>query len=267
MGLLRALTRISPGSRLGRIARWPLKLIPPNTTVRILGGRLKGKKWIVGRGVHGFWMGTYEETIQDAVARTVRPGSVFFDVGANVGYYTLLASVLVGAGGRVVAFEPDRGNARRLREHVRINGADNVTVVEAAVAEVSGTAGFAPDRGGLGGALTDSGGDRVSTVTLDDAVRDGLPAPAYVKIDVEGAESRVLSGAVRLLGRAAPTIFLAIHGPDEERRCRELLAASGYGLRPIDHDAWLCEPSTPGPSRDEPAAPAPPSDSPPRRAT
>jgi FkbM family methyltransferase len=261
--ILRTLARAAPETRLGRALRWPLALIPPNTTVRILGGRLKGKKWIVGRGVHGYWLGTYEETIQAAVSQAVRPGGVFFDVGANVGYYTLLASVLVGPSGRVVAFEPDPRNVSRLREHVRLNGADNVTIVDVAVADASGSERFAGDRGGLGGALAESGGERVRTVTLDDAVAGGLPAPGYVKIDVEGAEFRVLSGARRLLERPAPAIFLAVHGTDVERRCRELLAACGYRMRPIEHDAWLCEPATfgtpprSGPSPAAPGSPAP----------
>lgn len=246
MNLFRTLARVSADTRLGKILRRPLALLPRNTTVRVLSGPLKGKKWIVGRGVHGFWLGTYEEQMQRAVAAAVRPGTVFFDVGANVGYYTLLASVLVGADGRVVAFEPDAQNAARLREHVRINGADNVTIVEAAADDVSGTAPFARDPGGAGGALAASGSARVRTVTLDEAIAAGLPAPAYMKIDVEGAELRVLSGAARLLERAAPTIFLAVHGPEVERRCRELLRAAGYALRPIDYDAWLCEPASPG---------------------
>jgi len=73
-------------------------------TVPILQGPLRGKKWIVGSQRHAFWLGGYEPHLQRLIAREVKPGEIFYDVGANVGFYSLLASVLVGPG-KVFAFE------------------------------------------------------------------------------------------------------------------------------------------------------------------
>src|SRR5256885_2015501 len=110
---------------IGKICRYPLRIIPRTMTVPILQGPLKGKKWIVGSQRHAFWVGSYEPHMQHLIAREVKPGQIFYDVGANVGFYTLLASVLVGPG-RVFAFEPLPANIGYLRQHLALNAAQNV---------------------------------------------------------------------------------------------------------------------------------------------
>ena len=200
----------------------------------VLQGRLRGKRWIVGSSVHGCWLGTYELGKQLEFQAAVRPGDVVFDVGANVGFYTLLASELVGPGGRVVAFEPLPANLLYLREHLRLNRARNVEVVEAACAQAGGESFFdeGPDRSM--GRVDEQGSLRVATVALDEMVEEGrLPAPDVVKMDVEGGEAAALGGARRLLQRHRPTVFLATHGADLHRECCALLAASGYSLRGV----------------------------------
>jgi hypothetical protein len=72
----RMLARIPSHTVLGRTARLPLRLIPRTSTVRIPSGTLRGWKWIVGSGVRGYWLGTYEVQVQEAVARTVTSGGV-----------------------------------------------------------------------------------------------------------------------------------------------------------------------------------------------
>ena len=108
-------------SWLGRVLRFPLRLLPPETIVPILQGRLRGKRWIVGSGNHGCWLGSYEYEKRRAFEQTISAGNIVFDVGAHVGFYTLLASTLVGPTGRVVAFEPAPRNLRYLKEHLRLN--------------------------------------------------------------------------------------------------------------------------------------------------
>ena len=71
----------------------------------ILTGRLRGHKWIVGLGVHSCWIGSYESEKQGVFAQVTHPGETVFDLGVNVGFYTLLAFELVGAIGHVYAFE------------------------------------------------------------------------------------------------------------------------------------------------------------------
>src|SRR5437868_8178233 len=98
--------RLSERSFLGRIARDALRLLPKDATVPVLQGRLRGKKWVVGSGEHGYWLGSYEAVKQKAFVAVASGKQVVYDVGANVGFYSLLAATLVTKGGRVFAFEP-----------------------------------------------------------------------------------------------------------------------------------------------------------------
>jgi len=239
----RILARIPSSTFLGRVARLPLRFIPQRPVETIRSGPLRGHHWVVASGVHGYWLGTYEGEMQYAVAHTVAPGGVFFDVGAHAGYYSLLAAALVTAAGRVAAFEPDARNIGHLKEHLRLNDAGNVAVIEAAVADRSGHARFAPEASGFGGALSETGAIDVATVSLDDLVDAGrLPAPHYLKIDVEGAEFRVLRGARKILEAVRPTIFLAVHDSEAAALCQGALTALGYAIRPIARDALVCMP-------------------------
>ncbi len=191
-------------------------------------------KWIVGSSNHGCWLGSYEYAKRCAFERVVREGSVVFDIGANVGFYTLLASVLVGARGRVFAFEPLPRNLRYLKEHLQINGIRNVSVIEGAVSDCDGVADFEEGRTHSMGRLAPCGRLAVRTVSLDEMMKRGeLPPPDCMKIDVEGGEKLVLTGARVLLGNTRPNIFLATHGPGVHQQCCELLGSFGYHLRPI----------------------------------
>src|ERR1043166_6210954 len=117
---------------LGRLVRAPLALIPKDTTMRVLSGRLRGARWIAGAATHGCWIGTYESRTQAAFARLVPAGGVVWDVGANAGFYTLLAARLAGTRGRVVAIEPRSENTTFIKRHLTMNGVRQVRVVEAA---------------------------------------------------------------------------------------------------------------------------------------
>ena len=87
----------------GKILRLPLRLIPKNMKLPILQGKLRGEKWIVGSSNHGCWLGSYEYKQRILFEKTIIRGSVIFDIGAHVGFYTLLASKLVGPKGKVFA--------------------------------------------------------------------------------------------------------------------------------------------------------------------
>lgn len=115
------LSGIPRRSVLGRVLRAPLRLIPPGTVLPVLQGRLRGARWIVGAGTHGCWLGSYEYGKRRLFERLVRPGQVVWDVGANAGFYTLLASRLVGSTGSVVAIEPLPRNLSYLRRHLELN--------------------------------------------------------------------------------------------------------------------------------------------------
>lgn len=247
------LSRISNESQLGKLVRAPLKLIPRGARVRVLQGPLRGKRWIVGSGTHGCWLGTYEYDKVRVFERWVRPGDVVYDVGAHVGYYTLLASELVGPAGRVFAFEPLPRNLRFLREHVRLNKAANVAVVDAAVAGREDKAFISEGPSHSEGRLGPAGEIEVRTVGLDELVSEGLPAPKCIKMDIEGGELDALEGASGILADAKPVVFLSTHGSQVRESCRSLLAAAGYELRELGSpDELLATPvdaSQPGDER------------------
>jgi FkbM family methyltransferase len=227
---------LSTGTLAGRLLRLPLRLIRPNMRLPILQGPLKGKRWVVGSGAHGYWLGSFELNKRLAFQRAVSLGAIVFDVGANVGYYTLLASILVGETGKVLAFEPLPRNLRYLEEHLTLNRITNLEVFAAAVSVDCGRARFEEGLNSSMGALGDAGALEVDTVAIDDLISSGRASPsAVIKIDVEGGEMRVLMGGRKTLESARPILFLATHLADLHRDCCEYLRALGYLLFSLDH--------------------------------
>lgn len=117
------LTMKPSGTWCARILRWLLRLIPAAAEVRILRGPLRGMKWIKGAGPNA-WVGTYEVARVQPLAQEVSRGALVYDIGANVGIYSLLASLRTGPSGMVCAFPPLERNLRYLRRHVAINRID-----------------------------------------------------------------------------------------------------------------------------------------------
>ena len=228
------LSMVAGGGFVGKLLRLPLRLVPKDAVVPILQGPLFGRWWVAGSSVHGCWLGWYERDKQVEFARSVRPGSVVYDIGANVGFYTLLSSVLVGPRGRVFAFEPVPRNLEFLRRHIRLNRLGNVAVLELAVGEKMGEATFDDTLGTSQGKLSSGGRLRVQVAAIDDLVSSGVVRPPdALKIDVEGAEAAVLRGAMATLQRHHPAIFLATHGPAEPADCLELLRGIGYRVAAV----------------------------------
>jgi len=162
-----------------------------------------------------------------------------YDVGANVGFYTLLAAHLVGRAGSVVAFEPAARNVGYLRRHLELNALTNVRVLEAAVGDRVGTGLFQTGPTFSEGRLVEGdslgpGQCYIKLVALDDLLADGgAPLPQMLKIDVEGAEYAVLRGAVNLLERGRPEIVLSTHTTAVRNECVQLLTQLGYDIRPM----------------------------------
>jgi FkbM family methyltransferase len=201
----------------------------------ILGGRLRGRWWLLeSRGkLARILLGTYEPEQTRLFAETIRPGDTVLDVGAHVGYYTVLSAVLVGPAGAVWSFEPNPVNAGFLRRHAEINGLRQVRVEQAAVADAGGTARFDFGTGSGTGHLSSGGAIEVRTLRLDDVCAANSIVPRAVKIDVEGAEAAVLEGFAATIESARPVIFLSTHGPGPHARCVAWLRARGYRLSPI----------------------------------
>ncbi len=178
----------------------------------------------------------------------LEPGMTFFDVGANIGYFSLIAAHIVGDSGRVVAFEPDPRIVGLLREHVRMNGLDRVEVLCVAAAEGTGSATLvghadhADNRGvsRLGSAVAGEPSFDVATVSVDEVrVERGIAMVDLVKIDVEGAEQRVLNGmATGLAEGAYARILLELHvghAGFDYVAIRDLLLSVGYRALRVAH--------------------------------
>ena len=162
--------------------------------------------------------GTGERRELEIVREHLRPGMTFYDVGANIGIFAMMAARVVGSNGQVVAFEADPEIADRLREHARRNLFSWVNVEQKAVWRESGTVMFervdaivSPDRGV--GHVVNSKNDRavaLDAVSLDDCAPKYRP-PDFIKCDVEGAEGEVFQGARGLLEKKRPAVLCEIH--------------------------------------------------------
>lgn len=207
----------------------------------------------VGRGLRmslrnasaDYSVGTNELPVQEAIRDHLSPGAVFFDVGANVGFFSLLAARLVGPTGAVHAFEPVPANAACIRANVAANRFGNVTVWPMAVGRAPGTATMRlarhPGGATLAGDLQDPAGTlTVEVVTLDGLVgRGALPAPTLVKVDVEGAEADVLAGMTAVLDEHRPVVLVEADAASADgvaAKTAELvgqLEGHGYATAPL----------------------------------
>jgi FkbM family methyltransferase len=217
--------------------------------VPILRGPLRGRRWSpfsggkFGRVVGG----SYEPDETALFERLVGPGAVVFDLGAHIGYYTLLAATLVGARGRVLAFEPNPGNLKHLRRHVKMNRLDNTEVLAMAAGATPGVAKFARGTGSGTGRLDLGGSLEVPVTSVDRAASEQGLVPNFLKIDVEGAEVELLRGAKQTLASARPIIFLSTHGTEVHHQSQDLLRSFGYRFERIGqdptHSELLCTPT------------------------
>jgi FkbM family methyltransferase len=198
----------------------------------------------------------YEGETSQLLATVLRPGDTFLDVGAHVGYFSMLAGALVGPGGKVVSFEPEERNYRQLLDHVEINDLRHVTPVNAAVAHEDGVADFHVNSDNDGGHALWNVGEhqfnqqsretpltrQIDVVSVDRFLREnGISAPRVIKIDAEGSEHAVLLGARETL-RSSPAAFVIAEinhfGLERmgtsERAIRDTMTELGYETYAFD---------------------------------
>jgi FkbM family methyltransferase len=202
---------------------------------RIAGGKGAGLRIIPLEGDREIALGAYETPVQVALLDNVAAGGVVYDIGANVGFFSLLAARRVGPQGRVYAFEPVARNAAAIERSARLNGFEALEVFAKAAGAASGIAELNLARH-IGGAVLASVGvppDRrgsvsVEVVAIDDLIREGsLRSPSLVKIDVEGAELEVIRGMKATLQAHRPVVICELDDATEaglERKIDELLA-------------------------------------------
>jgi FkbM family methyltransferase len=200
-----------------------------------------------------YFYGHYHERYEARlVQRLLAPGEVFWDIGANVGYFSLVAAAALGPRGRVVAFEPGTASFARLSDNLALNDCGNVSAYNLAAAAAAGEARLyrAEDIADTGASLYGPGPEAAPfevcrTVSLDDFSREqNLPFPALIKMDVEGAELAVLEGAAGLLAAARPLLLLemeektlAAAGASKDK-IQDLLRSLGYRAAFLRKGQW-----------------------------
>lgn len=214
--------------------------------VEIAAGDLKGYKILLNlKAEKSRWLGTYEPELADAVREFVRPGMIVYDVGANIGYVSLLLAHAARPNGRVFAFEALPANIERIRRNVDLNRlGKQITLMPQAVADKSGELTFYVHESVGMGKVAGSAGRReehyqaeitVRAISLDEFVYEhGNPAPDVVKMDIEGGEVLALPGMRRVLMEHHPLLLLELHGPESEKMAWETLTAAGYSLRAME---------------------------------
>ena len=189
--------------------------------------------------------GEWEPLETALIGKLLQPGDVFVDVGANIGYFTLLASRRVGPAGRIIAVEANPRTFKLLEANVEMNGCTNVALHNVAAGETAGFATmFEREAGNAGGDQVDfTAAASLASLPVQrlDTLVGELPV-RLIKLDIEGAEAKAMRGATGLLERAdAPDLvfeftpkFLAGMG-DDPRELIGLLERLGYRLKTIGY--------------------------------
>jgi FkbM family methyltransferase len=190
------------------------------------------------------WAGVYETEFTTAIVERVKPGDICYDIGGYRGY---ISGVMALAGAsKVFVFEPLPANQKALRRLCELNPQLPIHLITVALGDIDGLVllKIMPDSsmGKLANSsfqaeATGVGEIPVTVRQIDSLLQNReIPSPHVVKIDVEGAELDVLSGASEMLRMSRPTIFLEAHGAALEKNCSQQLLRLGYTIRRIERD-------------------------------
>jgi FkbM family methyltransferase len=203
--------------------------------------------------------GNYENHLLEELEKVADlGGKTIWDIGAHIGYHSLLFSTRVGKSGQVISFEPSPLNYLMLNDNVDLNNtasdqimtkdialSDNVGVMELQIetdkSKTSTSGSFLKNTKPPLEANTYKGFGtvKVKTDTIDHLIETGLQEPDILKIDVEGAEYSVLLGGQKLILRNAPVLIVEIHTVEMMFKCYRFLEKAGYTITIIDSDSPL----------------------------
>ncbi len=200
---------------------------------RTLSAATSSERWLIVSG-------DFQPAATAEMLARLAEGDVAVDVGANLGFYSLIFASAVGARGRVFAFEPNPTLAADLEAAARENSFSWIEVRREAASDVSGEVvlHLHPQDLGKSSIVRDAEGSvglGVRAVTLDSCFPPGSPRVALVKIDAEGADARVVLGARNLIARDRPSLLLERTPGDDEgyREAAALLSGLGYTFRAV----------------------------------
>lgn len=250
----RALMRVP---QVRKTYRWLLHLFPQEMLVDVQGNKmyihpadstLDREFLLLGR--------TYEEGTTRVFRDTIKRGMTVVDIGAHIGYFTLVAAELVGREGKVFAFEPEPRNFSLLKRNVDLNGYKNTVLVNSAVSNEAGIVNLYLDStdSGCNSLFSNErsqGSTPVAVTTLDDFVPDDVTID-FVKIDIEGTEEKALQGMERTLSKGDAKVLILEFNHQRLQRCGssarrlwdkldffgfEMLEIGDNGIRKIAFDA------------------------------
>jgi FkbM family methyltransferase len=227
----------SPQKLLGKVIRAPLRMLPGRTAIPVLQGPGRGLRWIVGSYNHSCWLGFYEYEKQMVLPKIVARGDSVYDVGAHVGYFSLIFSRLVGPRGTVYAFEPFERNFSYLCRHVALNGLTNVVAIQAGICASSGTAHFDDSDHNARGHRTDHGRFTFPVYNLVEYIsQHRLRPPTLIKMDIEGEEASVVPSILEYVVANKTTLLISTHSDAVTEPLVTLLTGEGYSVAPLQ---WL----------------------------
>jgi len=233
--------------------------INQSSWVSILNGPIKNYQMFLNINAPAYWHrammeGHYDSFIYDILSQYKNTGAIIWDVGAHIGYHSLSFAVLVGSRGKVVAFEPNLHNAERLRKNFEKNPelSQRIVLMTCALSDCDGQSNFIfsseIDNGRSSGshllqaivpeeqlAYSTFKKELVTTFKADTLISQNPNLiPSIIKLDVEGAEKFVLEGAVELLSKYQPLLFVEVHNITMMFYVQKLLGEIGYKLEIID---------------------------------
>jgi FkbM family methyltransferase len=235
-----------------RVVAWISQNLFDDFTYTVPHGLLAGMKRKGGLG----WVPVKRKASKEDhfLERLDLAGKVAYDVGAFQGLMTMFFAKQAR---QVIAFEPNAANRKRIEENLALNEITNVVIHPYGLSTSAGVAklSFDPLMPGAGSidaviskTIAEHRGSKALEIelrTLDDEVANGLPAPDFIKIDVEGAELEVLKGGPKTLARR-PALFLEMHGETmNDKRCKvaaivEFLLSVGYeSIRHVESDRLI----------------------------
>ncbi len=192
-------------------------------------------------GALGRWMlidGIFEKAEIQYVIDHLKKGDMAYDIGANIGYFTVIMGVVVSGEGKISSFEPMPNNLVKLKENIILNNLKNITINEIALSDRTGeiqmhspvddlafASIYTPDN-----ASTNTGNIiNVKTDLLDNIwTNSGEPDISVIKLDVEGAEVAVLKGALNCLKTCKPKILLEANSEEEFNSIRKIIEPLNY---------------------------------------
>lgn len=227
-------------------------LLPPagaEFDLQVPGGAKLSLRYRETLGLSSLLYGTFEKAELNFVSRYVRQGDTAFDIGANVGIFSVVLGTAVGKTGHVVAFEPVSENVARLKKNLKKNDLDNINAIPLALGAADGrmVLHMAKDAayhslGPVEKAFRADGEVFVGVRRLDDVWMEmGCPVVSFAKIDVEGGESDVLRGAEAFLKACLPVLLIEANTKAHLDELRVQLGALGYahshpdGFAPHNH--------------------------------